>query len=115
MAGQASLDFHSTLEGMVCQGYRNHRAVGNPEELIWRVFLQGLPGWLKELLTLKDDESVQLLLDCTKTEMLKLGMMMSHLSFLQHLVKEKFPVSRARPRPIRQRDQHFVLVCWGCR
>nr|XP_027225055.1 uncharacterized protein LOC113817233 [Penaeus vannamei] len=37
LAGQAPLDFYAVLEGMVYQGYRDHKeAIGSPEELIRR-------------------------------------------------------------------------------
>jgi len=120
MAGQAPLDFHTTLEGMVYQGYRDHReAVGNPEELIRRVFLQGLPGWLRELLALKEGDSVQSLVETAQR------LWNARVGIRNDDEPPKLPaaprrgeiseVSRIPPRPIRRRDQHSALVCWGCR
>ncbi|ROT80214.1 hypothetical protein C7M84_001065 [Penaeus vannamei] len=52
---------------MVYQGYRDHKeAIGSPEELIRRVFLQGLPSWLRELLALKEGDSVQSLVEASQ-------------------------------------------------
>ncbi|XP_037781188.1 uncharacterized protein LOC119577706 [Penaeus monodon] len=66
LAGQAPLDFYAILEGMVYQGYRDHReAIGSPEELIRRVFLQGLP-LARELLALKEGDSVQSLVEASQ-------------------------------------------------
>lgn len=120
MAGQAPLDFHTTLEGMVYQGYRDHReAVGNPEELIRRVFLQGLPGWLRELLALKEGDSVQSLVETAQRLWnARVGIRNDDepLELPAALRRgEISEVSRIPPRPIRRRDQHSALVCWGCR
>ncbi|ROT75469.1 hypothetical protein C7M84_006011 [Penaeus vannamei] len=53
---QAPMDFFLEVEASVFQGYRDHRgAVGEPSELIRRVFLAGLPSTLRDLLVLKDD------------------------------------------------------------
>ncbi|ROT73427.1 hypothetical protein C7M84_008092 [Penaeus vannamei] len=53
-AGQAPMDFYQQLEGSVYQGYRDHKeAIGDPSELIRRVFLSGIPPWLRDFLALK--------------------------------------------------------------
>jgi len=53
---QAPMDFYLQLEGHVYQGYRDHReAIGEPSELVRRVFLSGIPSWLRVFLALKDD------------------------------------------------------------
>lgn len=60
MAGQAPLDFFASLEGAVCQGMRDYpRVIGDPDELIRRVFLQGLPQWLREALAVTEDCPIQ--------------------------------------------------------
>lgn len=46
---QAPLDFFVSIEGLVYQGFRDYpMAIGVPDELIRRVFLQGLPHWLRD-------------------------------------------------------------------
>lgn len=56
LPGQAPLDFYLALEGIVYQGYRDYPgAIGEPEELLSRVFLQGLPSWLREVLAIKEE------------------------------------------------------------
>ncbi|XP_042893714.1 uncharacterized protein LOC122267671 [Penaeus japonicus] len=53
---QAPMDFYLQIEASVYQGFRDHReAIGDPSELIRRVFLSGIPGWLRDFLALKDD------------------------------------------------------------
>ncbi|ROT64101.1 hypothetical protein C7M84_017975 [Penaeus vannamei] len=53
---QAPMDFYLQLEGHVYQGYRDHReAIGDPSELVRRVFLSGIPSWLRDFLAVKDD------------------------------------------------------------
>lgn len=53
---QAPMDYYLQIEASVYQGVRDHRdAIGDPLELVRRVFLSGLPGWLRDLLALKDD------------------------------------------------------------
>lgn len=53
---QAPMDFFLEVEASVFQGYRDHRvAIGDPSELIRRIFLAGLPSTLHDLLVLKDD------------------------------------------------------------
>lgn len=55
---QAPMDFFLQLEGNVYQGYRDHpEAVGDPSQLVKRVFLSGLPTWLRDFLALKEDGS----------------------------------------------------------
>lgn len=54
-SNQAPMDYLQ-IEASVYQGVRDHRdAIGDPLELVRRVFLSGLPGWLRDLLALKDD------------------------------------------------------------
>lgn len=66
-AGQAPLDFFVSIEGLVYQGYRDYPvAIGVPDELIRRVFLQGLPHWLREALALKEDHSLPSLVDAAQ-------------------------------------------------
>jgi len=58
VAGQAPMDFYIQLEGSVYLGYRDHReAIGDPSELIRRVFLSGLPSWLRDFLAVRDEGS----------------------------------------------------------
>lgn len=53
-AGQVPFDFYLQLKGMIYQGYRDYlNAIQEPDELIRRVFLQCLPGWLREVNALK--------------------------------------------------------------
>ncbi|ROT68900.1 hypothetical protein C7M84_012962 [Penaeus vannamei] len=55
---QAQIDFFLQLEGHVYQGYRDHRkAIGDPSELVKRVFLSGIPAWLQDFLSVKEDGS----------------------------------------------------------
>jgi len=64
MSGQAPLDFYVDLEGAVYQGVRDYpEAIGEPDELIRRVFLQGLPGWLREMCALSENGPLQQLID----------------------------------------------------
>ncbi|XP_047494487.1 uncharacterized protein LOC125042711 [Penaeus chinensis] len=56
--GQAPMDYFLQLEGSVYQGYRDHReAIGDPAELVRRIFLSGIPSWLRDFLALKEDGS----------------------------------------------------------
>ncbi|ROT68313.1 hypothetical protein C7M84_013547 [Penaeus vannamei] len=51
-------DFFLQLEGHVYQGQRDHRkAIGDPSELVKRVFLSGIPAWLQDFLSVKEDGS----------------------------------------------------------
>lgn len=51
---QAPMDFYLQFEASIYQGF--HRdTIGDPSELIQRVFLLGVPDWLRDFLTLKDD------------------------------------------------------------
>ncbi|ROT85371.1 hypothetical protein C7M84_015746 [Penaeus vannamei] len=55
---QAPMDFFLQLEGHVYQGYRDHReAIGDPSELVKRVFLSGIPAWFQDFLSVKEDGS----------------------------------------------------------
>ncbi|XP_037773237.1 uncharacterized protein LOC119568907 [Penaeus monodon] len=66
-AGQAPLDFYLQLEGAIYQGYRDYpNAIGEPDELIRRVFLQGLPGWLREVLALKEGDPLPQVVDAAQ-------------------------------------------------
>lgn len=52
---QAPMDYFLQIEGSVYQGCRDHReAIGEPSELIRRVFLSGIPFWMKDFLALKE-------------------------------------------------------------
>jgi len=56
LPGQAPLDIFMAIEAAVYQGKREHPdSVGDPKELARRTFLQSLPGWLRELLSLCED------------------------------------------------------------
>jgi len=119
LAGQAPLDFYAILEGMVYQGYRDHReAIGSPEELIRRVFLQGLPSWLRELLALKEGDSVQSLVEASQR------LWNARVGVSSHDEPPKLPaeprrsgiaeISRDQPRAYHQRNQRSTIICWGC-
>jgi len=55
--GQAPLDYFTSPEAHIYQGYRDHpESIGNPEQLIRRMFLQAVPNWLRDFLTIKEDE-----------------------------------------------------------
>jgi len=52
---QAPMDYFLQIEGSVYQGCRDHReAIGHPSELIRRVFLSGVPFWMRDFLALKE-------------------------------------------------------------
>jgi len=56
LPGQAPMDYYLQLEGSVYQGYRDHRdAIGDPAELVRRVFLSGIPAWLRDFLAVRED------------------------------------------------------------
>lgn len=58
MPGQAPMDYFLQLEGSVYQGYRDHReAIGDPAELVRKVFLRGILAWLRDFFDLKEDGS----------------------------------------------------------
>jgi len=53
---QAPMDYFLQIEGSVYQGCRDHReAIGEPSELVRRVFLSGIPFWMRDFLVLKED------------------------------------------------------------
>ena len=53
---QAPLDFYLELEGAVSQGARDYpESIGDPDDLVRRHFLDGLPEWLQDLLVIKED------------------------------------------------------------
>lgn len=55
---QALMDFFFQLQGNVYQGYSYHpEAVGDPSQLVKKVFLSGLPTWMRGFLALKEDGS----------------------------------------------------------
>lgn len=65
--GQAPIDFFVIIESVVYQGARDYpRSIGVPDALIRRIFLQGLPQWLREALALKEDDPLQLLVDAAQ-------------------------------------------------
>ena len=62
--GQAPQDYYLILEATVHQGLRDYpEAVGDPEALVRRVFLQGLPQWLCELVAVKETAPMQELIE----------------------------------------------------
>jgi len=64
---QAPLDFFVSIEGLLYQGFRDYPvAIGVPDELIRRVFIQGLPHWLREALALKEDDNLPSLVDAAQ-------------------------------------------------
>ena len=64
VAGQAPQDYYIVLEATVHQGLRDYpEAVGDPEALVRRVFLQGLPQWLCELVAVKETAPMQELVE----------------------------------------------------
>lgn len=66
-AGQAPMDFYLILEGMVYQGLRDYpRAIGDPDDLIRRVFLQGLPRWIREAVVVKEEAELCNLVETTQ-------------------------------------------------
>ena len=55
---QSPHDFYIDIQGAVLQGERDYpRAVGDSSELIKRIFLQGLPVWMRELLASHENDS----------------------------------------------------------
>lgn len=63
-AGQAPQDFYLILQAAVFQGVRDYPdVVGDPDELIRRVFLQGLPQALRELVAVKESAPMTELAD----------------------------------------------------
>lgn len=55
---QAPMDYFLQIEGSVYQGCRDHReAIGQPSELIRRVFLSGVPFWMRDFLALKENST----------------------------------------------------------
>lgn len=66
-SGQAPIDFFVMVESVVYHSARDYpRSIGVPDELIRRIFLQGLPQWLREALALKEDEPLQLHVDAAQ-------------------------------------------------
>lgn len=65
--GQAPADFFVMIETTVYQGVRDYpRAMGAPDEVMRRIFLQGLPIWLREAIVLHDEGPLPQLVDATQ-------------------------------------------------
>lgn len=65
--GQSPADFHLDLESLVYAGYREHeRAFGDPEEVVRRYFVQGIPNWLRELLITCKNAPINLLVEAAQ-------------------------------------------------
>ncbi|ROT78753.1 hypothetical protein C7M84_002532 [Penaeus vannamei] len=113
---QAPIDFFLEVEASVFQGYRDHRgAVGEPSELIRRVFLAGLPSTLLDLLVLKDDCSpIQLAETAQKLWNSRYGIRHSG-SNTRHqspndLQEDDYQLRRRTPdRPARIRDRYDLF------
>ena len=57
VAGQTPLDLYVQLQGAVYQGVRDYpKAVGDPDELIRRVFMQALPTRVKEIVAVHESD-----------------------------------------------------------
>lgn len=55
VAGQTPLDLYVQLQGAVYQGVRDYpKAIGEPDELIRRVFMQALPARVKEIVAVHE-------------------------------------------------------------
>ncbi|ROT84306.1 hypothetical protein C7M84_022510 [Penaeus vannamei] len=113
---QAPMDFFLEVEASVFQGYRDHRgAVGEPSELIRRVFLAGLPSTLRDLLVLKDDCSpIQLAETAQKLWNSRYGIRHSS-SNTRHqspntIQEDDYQLRRRTPdRPPRTRDRYDLF------
>ncbi|ROT68899.1 hypothetical protein C7M84_012961 [Penaeus vannamei] len=114
---QAPMDFFLEVEASVFQGYRDHRgAVGEPSELIRRVFLAGLPSTLRDLLVLKDDCSpIQLAETAQKLWNSRYGIRHSS-SNTRHqspnnIQEDDYQLRRRTPdRPPRTRDRYDLFL-----
>jgi len=96
--GQAPIDFFVSIESVVYQGVRDYpRSVGMPDELIRRVFLQGLPQWLREALALKEEDPLQALIDAAQRCW---SVRMSNVKSMGSQGKPNDETSRARKSPM---------------
>jgi len=96
--GQAPIDFFVTIESIMYQGVRDYpRSVGMPDELIRRVFLQGLPQWLREALALKEEDPLQALIDAAQRCW---SVSMSNVKSMGSQGKPNDETSRARKSPM---------------
>lgn len=116
-AGQAPFDFYQQLEGSVYQGYRDHKeAIGDPSELIRRVFLTGIPPWLRDFLALKEDCPTSQLAETAQRIWNSRNGIRHRESTSRHQSPNDFPgddsVGRHNypPRPPRTRDAYAYAV-----
>lgn len=115
VAGQAPMDFYIQLEGSVYQGYRDHRdAIGDPSELIRRVFLSGLPSWLRDFLAVRDEGSpMQLAEAAQRVWNSRNGIQHGTMSSRQMPMDDLGDHHRFPERPPRARDVYAYPVAEG--
>lgn len=66
-SGQAPADFFVIIESIVYQGIRDYlRAMGAPDEVMRRIFLQRLPIWLREAIMLQEEGPLPQLVDAAQ-------------------------------------------------
>jgi len=114
-AGQAPIDFFVIIESVVYQGVRDYpRSVGMPDELIRRIFLQGLPQWLREALALKEEDPLQVLIDAAQRCW---SIRMTNVKSTGNQVKTNGETSRARKSPMycsfHKSQSHDTKDCRG--
>lgn len=57
---QAPQDFYVEVEGCVYQGLRDYPgSIGDPVDTVKRVFMEGLPAWLRDILLLREDDNLR--------------------------------------------------------
>jgi len=67
LPGQTPFDFYLNLQAAVLQGERDYpTAIGDPDLLARRVFLQGIPQWMREALATRDDAPTDKLVQCAQ-------------------------------------------------
>lgn len=67
MPDQSPFDFYLNLQAAVLQGERDYpNAIGDPDILARRVFLQGMPQWMREALATRDDAPTDKLVHCAQ-------------------------------------------------
>lgn len=60
-------DYYLNLQAAVLQGERDYpNAIGDPDLLARRVFLQGISQWMREALATRDDASTDKLVHCAQ-------------------------------------------------
>ncbi|XP_037773928.1 uncharacterized protein LOC119570135 [Penaeus monodon] len=80
---QSPFDYYLNLQAAVLQGERDYpNAIGDPDLLARRVFLQGVPQWMREALATRDDAPTDILVHCA-----------------QQLWNNRVGVSHPQPRP----------------